>query len=194
MSGDGGLGPLEVYRQAVASFDEALHQVKDWQADTPCTEWDARRLVNHIVGEDLWLPPLLDGQTIEEVGSRFDGDLLGSEPLQAWSAASSAALAAAEEPGALDRTVQLSFGETAATEYVWQVAADHLIHSWDLAVASGADHRMDADVVASVSTWFAGNEAGYRAGGAIGERVEVGPDADAQTRLLAMFGRTPHVP
>src|SRR5438105_4933830 len=180
------LGPLEVYQRAVASFDTTVHQIKDehWHSATPCTEWDARQLVNHIVGEDLWLPPLMHGQTIEDVGSRFDGDLLGTDPVGVWATASKEALAAAEAPGALDRTVQLSFGETPASEYVWQVAADHAIHAWDLAVAIGADQHMDPGVVDALSTWFAGNEAGYRAGGVIGERPELSPDAGPQSQLL----------
>jgi len=37
--------------------------------------------VNHLAGEDLWAPPLLAGSTIAEVGDRFEGDVLGAEPL-----------------------------------------------------------------------------------------------------------------
>jgi hypothetical protein len=42
-------------------------------------------------------------------------------------------------------TVQLSYGPGQASEYVYQLAADHLVHSWDLAVAGGQDPRMDPD-------------------------------------------------
>ena len=50
-----------------------------------------------------------------------------------------AAHAALEEPGALSRTVTLSYGEESAEGYANQVAGDVLIHSWDLARGIGAD-------------------------------------------------------
>ena len=55
-----------------------------WALDTPCTEWNVRTLVNHVTVEDLWVPPLLRGATIEEIGDRFDGDQLGDDPKAAW--------------------------------------------------------------------------------------------------------------
>ena len=48
---------------------------------TPCTEWDVRALVNHVLGEIRWAVPLFAGSTIAEVGDRFDGDLLGDDPV-----------------------------------------------------------------------------------------------------------------
>ena len=99
-------------------------------------------LVHHVVEEQRWAPPLFAGATIAEVGDRFAGDLLGADPVATLDEASRAALAAAEAPGALDRTVHLSFGDVDAAEYAMQLAADHLIHAWDLAVALG--ERPDA--------------------------------------------------
>ena len=130
----------ETYRRASGGFDAIMHQFTEahWDAPTPCEKWSARELVNHVVGEDRWIPPLLAGRTIAEVGDSLDGDLLGDDPMQAWSTAWATALAAADatEP---DRIVQLSFGPTPTEEYLWQIAADHLIHGWDLAVAIGGD-------------------------------------------------------
>ena len=80
---------------------------------TPCEQWDVRTLVNHLVNETSWVPPLMHGSTIAEVGERFDGDLLGSDPVRSWSDASAAASAAVAEDGALERTVHLSYGDVA---------------------------------------------------------------------------------
>ena len=87
--------------------------------------------------------------------------------------------------------MQLSFGATPAEEYLRQLLADHLVHGWDLAAAIGASRRLDGDVVDEVARWFAGQEEGYRAAGAIAARADVPPDASAQDRLIAAFGRDP---
>jgi uncharacterized protein (TIGR03086 family) len=137
----------------------------------------------------LWAPPLLAGSTIAEVGARFAGDVLGDDPRAAWAAASTEAVRAVEDAGAMDQTVHLSFGDFSGSEYALQLFADHLIHAWDLARAIGADERLDAGLVVSCGNWFEAMEDAYRGAGAIAARPPVPGDADAQTLLLARFGR-----
>jgi uncharacterized protein (TIGR03086 family) len=184
---------VATYRRSLAEFTDRVGLVADeqWSEPTPCADWDVRTLVNHVVGEELWTVPLLAGATIEEVGDRFDGELLGTDPVGSARQAAAQTEAAIAEPGALDRTVQLSFGETPAEEYVRQLLADYLIHAWDLAVAIGADPRLDPEVVHECAAWFVGREHLYRRGDSIGPRVEVPADADEQDRLLGAFGRDP---
>ncbi len=176
---------------AVAEFGARVRQVGDhqWKAATPDGDWTVRDLVNHVVGEDLWAPPLLAGSTIAEVGDRFDGDVLGAEPGVAWAAASAGAVRAVGQDGAMDRIVHLSFGDLPGSEYATQLFADHLIHAWDLARAIGADECLDEQLVASCAGWFGPVEDAYRGAGAIAARPRVADDADAQTVLLARFGR-----
>ena len=106
-----------------------------------------RALVNHVVGEDRWTPPLLEGATIAEVGDRFDGDLLGADPVGAARAAAAAAVASVAERLPGGGMVHLSYGDEQMTEYVHQLSADHLIHAWDLAAATGGDVRLDPELV-----------------------------------------------
>jgi len=180
-----------MFGRAVAEFDTRVRQIGDhqWQAATPDEDWSVRDLVSHLVGEDLWAPPLLAGSTIAEVGDRFEGDVLGSEPKAAWTAASAAAVRAVEADGAMDRIVHLSFGDFPGSEYTLQLFADHLIHAWDLARALGADEHLDEELVASCATWFKAVEEAYRGAGAIAAPPPVPGHADAQTVLLARFGR-----
>src|SRR5688500_10596826 len=124
---------LSLFRRATGEFATRAHGIGDrWTAPTPCAGWDIRMLVHHVVEEQRWAPPLLAGATIAEVGDRFAGDLLGADPVATLDEARHDALAAAQSPGALDRTVHLSFGDVAGSEYVMQLAADHLVHAWDL--------------------------------------------------------------
>ena len=184
---------VDSYRRSLAEFTARVDQIRpdQWELPTPCTDWDVRALVNHVVYEDRWTVPLLAGATVADVGDRFEGDLLGADPAGATADAVKQADAAVAEPGALDRTVALSFGETPAEEYVRQLLADHLVHAWDLAAAIGADRRLDADTVQTCAAWFADREELYRRAGAIGPRVEAPQTADAQDRMIAAFGRDP---
>lgn len=88
------------------------------------------------------------------------------------------------------RTVHISAGDVTGEEYAFQLFADHLIHGWDLARAIGAADRLDPELVGAAAAWFASHEEEYRQAGAIGPRPEIPADADEQTVLLAMFGRT----
>jgi uncharacterized protein (TIGR03086 family) len=184
--------PAELHRRAVSEFGARVQAVADdqWELPTPCSDWNVRQLVNHLVYENRWTVPLMEGSTLAEVGDRYEGDLLGDRPKAAWEESAKEAVAAVGAEGALERTVDLSSGPTAAREYVHQLFADHLIHAWDLARAIGADQRLDPELVDACAAWFASMEDRYRAVGAIGPRPELPPGADAQTSLLAAFGRT----
>ncbi len=186
-----GLTVPELHRRAADSFGARVEAIQDdqWHLPTPCSEWDVRTLVNHMVAENRWTAPLFAGQTIAEVGDRFDGDLLGDDPKGAWADSAAEAVTAVHGEGAMDRIVHLSFGDLPGREYTMQLFADLLIHGWDLARAIGADDRLDPELVDACAAWFAAVEDAYRSGGSVGPRVEVGPHADAQTRLLAAFGR-----
>lgn len=178
-----------IYHRSVESFADRVNAVKEdqWDDPTPCAAWRVRDLVNHVTSEDLWTVPLLEGATIEEVGDRFDGDLLGDDPIGAALAAARAAIATMAERLPRGGTVQLSFGETPVAEYAMQLAADHLIHSWDLAVATGGDARLEPPLMHAIDGWFDDREEAYRSGGLIGDRSHF--TGDDQHDLLARFGR-----
>jgi uncharacterized protein (TIGR03086 family) len=187
-----GIDVRQLYHRAARGFGERVHAVRDdqWSGPTPCSDWDVRALVNHLVGENRWAPPLFAGGTVADVGDRYDGDLLGDDPVAAWDDSAAWAAAAVDDPAAMGRTVHLSFGDCPGREYAMQLFADLLVHGWDLSRAIGADERLDPELVDACAAWFATVAGSYRAGGAVGPRVATPPDADPQTVLLADFGRT----
>ena len=181
-----------LHRRAVGEFDARVRAVGDdqWELPTPCSDWNVRQLVNHLVYEDRWTVPLMEGTHHRRGRRPLRGRPAGRRPQKAWAESSAEAVAAVQADGALERMVDLSSGPTPAAEYVSQLFADHLIHAWDLARAVGADERLDPELVEACAAWFAAMEPHYRAAGAIGARPETPPGADAQTILLAAFGRT----
>jgi uncharacterized protein (TIGR03086 family) len=184
------MNATDLYERTSKAVGELIRAVtkEEWDARTPCEAWTVRDLVNHLVGENRWMPPLLAGRTIADVGSDLDGDLLGGDPVGAWDNAARDAGAAVSEAD-LQRVVHLGFGDAPAHEYLLQVAADHLIHYWDLAVAIGARDNLDPDLIESVAGWFRSQESDYRRAGAIGPRPALPDHAGPQEQLLAMFGR-----
>ena len=83
----------ELHRRAVAEFAARVDGIDSagsgaWSAQTPCTEWTVRALVNHLTYEDRWTTPMLAGATVAEVGDRFEGDLLRDDPVGAFATAS----------------------------------------------------------------------------------------------------------
>ena len=184
---------LELHERAFAEFGGRVHAVgpDQWSAPTPCTDWTVRDIVNHLTSEQLWVPPLLGGATVEQVGSRFDGDVLGADPVSAWDSAATAARAALAEPGAVERTVHLSYGDRPAEFYVRELTSDLLLHAWDLARALGTDETLDAELVDAVLASTEPHASELAASGLFAPPVPVPAGADPQTRLIALSGRTP---
>ena len=182
---------IVLFRRAVDGFGRHVHSIatEQWHHPTPCTDWDVRMLVNHVTVEQLWVPPLVEGSTVVDVGDRFEGDQLGEEPPATWDAAVSASLAGFGASGALDSTVLLSSGERATGEYCWEMTTDALIHSWDLARGIGADDALDAELVELVYERTLPVAEHLHETGLFDPPVPVSDDAALQTRLLALFGR-----
>ncbi|GAA2831570.1 TIGR03086 family metal-binding protein [Kitasatospora sp. CM 4170] len=182
--------PGTPYAEALHEFGERVRLIApdQWDAPTPCVDWSVRDLVNHLTSEQLWVPELLMGSTISEVGSRFDGDVLGSDPVGAWTAAAEAARTAFEVPGASELTVHLSFADVSGQYYLDQLTADAVVHTWDLAEGIGNRTRLPAGLV----EYALGEYAGYgdlSGSGLFDPPVPVPEDAGPQTRLLALTGR-----
>ncbi|CAL9531714.1 putative protein [Actinosynnema sp. ALI-1.44] len=177
----------------MTEFDSRVRRVRPdhWDLGTPCKEWSVHDLVNHLVHEQLWAPELLAGCTVEQVGDRFDGDQLGDDPLHAWVVAAAAAREAWIEPKALAKTVNVSWGTIPASEYCWQMTLDLGVHAWDLARAIGVDDRLDPDLARTLLEYARANAGSYADSGLFDAPVPIPDDADDQTRLVALLGRTP---
>jgi uncharacterized protein (TIGR03086 family) len=175
---------LAATRRVVAGVDES-----QWSLPTPCAGWDVRDLVNHVVAGNWWAAELADGRTIEQVGTRLDGDQLGSDPLGAYEQSAEAAARAFEKPGALEAPCAVSYGPVPGAVYAGHRFIDVLIHGWDLAVATGQDARLDTVLVDACAAEVGPQAAVLQGSGMFGGEVVAPPGADTQARLLALLGR-----
>lgn len=135
---------IALQSRAVDLYDRVLPMITDWEAATPCSEWTAREVLAHVVDEQMWVPGLLAGGTVDEVA----GDL--EEPLRRLTGASGPDLVAywhtLREPVAAawrgtptDDEVHLSYGRAPMVHYLAQQTFDLAVHAWDLSVSQGVD-------------------------------------------------------
>lgn len=189
----GDAGARSLIPSAAAEFGRLVHAVgaEDWSAPTPCTDWTVRDLVNHLVSEHLWAPHLLRGETMAEVGDRYDGDLVGADPVAAWDAARAGSLPAFAGVRSDEELVHLSFGDAPAGEYAEQMLSDLVVHSWDLARGIGVRPHPDPVAVEHVHA-YAGSRFASPTGipGIFEPPVET-DSTEPLDQLVALLGRTP---
>lgn len=182
-----------VHDRALAATRALVARVRDdqWRGETPCEEWDVRELVNHVVAGNLWVGELAGprGKTIEEVGDRLDGDVLGGDPVGAYDSSMPVASAAFTADGAMDAPCAVSYGPVPGSVYCGHRIIDLLIHGWDIAVATGQDPTLDPDLVAACWEIVEPQAELLAASGAFASGVEIPENAEPQVRLLAALGR-----
>jgi uncharacterized protein (TIGR03086 family) len=181
----------ELHDRALQATGRLVAAIEDdqWGDPTPCDDWDVRFLTNHVVSGNWWVEELAAGRTIEEVGDRLDGDVLGDDPARAYDDSARAAAAAFRAPGAMERPMAVSYGPVPGEVYAGHRLIDVLIHGWDLAVATGQDRTLDPELVAACWRVVEPQQELLAGSGAFGTNVTVPDDADLQTRLLAALGR-----
>jgi uncharacterized protein (TIGR03086 family) len=177
------------YRNVASAFTRRVEAVPaaSWDAPAPCEGWRARDVVGHLVE---WVPPLIAAGTGIALP---EGPSVEDDPAGAWNALDAGVQALLDDPATAGRTFEHpQAGRHRLEDAIGMfVLGDVLVHTWDLARATGQDERLDADEVAMM---FAGMEPlddVLRASGHYGPKVEVSPDADVQTKLLAFTGRRP---
>jgi uncharacterized protein (TIGR03086 family) len=187
---------LEALDRATEGFSRRLRAAPDsaWTNPTPCSEWDVRALVLHVVGGDHMTVALLDGASREEamVAARAAAEGAG-ELRAAFEESAAAQRAALGRPGALDGVVHHVVGDVPGRMLLGFRLADMLIHSWDLARGLGVDDTLDAEVVEVVWGFAEPLGAGIKASGRFGEGASgvLTEDASLQDRLLDLHGRRP---
>ena len=184
---------LAALDRGFTEFGQRVEYLRDEHlaAATPCADWTVRDLVNHLVAEHLWAPWLLKGSTVQEVGDRFDGDVVGNDPRSAWEAASAISQPAFHRPGVLDGRVHTTGGLIDAEDYGWQMATDLSVHAWDLARGIGVVDRLDESLASALYERIAPDADSWQSTGVFAPPVPVREGAPVQDRLVGLLGRDP---
>jgi uncharacterized protein (TIGR03086 family) len=189
---------LDALDRAADGFSRRLAAAGEaaWSNPTPCTKWDVRTLVKHVIGGNAMSAALLGGGRAADVmpGIRARAAETADADLRAAFEESRAAQRAAfRVPGALDGMVNHPVGDIPATIFLGFRASDLAIHSWDLARATGGDEQLDPEVLDAVWRFAEPMAAGMRATGLFGEGASgtLGDDAPLQDRVLDLHGRRP---
>jgi uncharacterized protein (TIGR03086 family) len=172
------------YARVSSGFTERLQGVgpDQWTLPTPCEEWTVRDLVAHVIDTQRRVLGLLGGSVTP---ADPDGDLKAQ-----WDQASAALLAAVRAPTRAEIEVQAFAGPTRFDELVGGLAcSDTVVHTWDLARATGQSEKLDAGAVQHCAGVIAGFGEAMRRPGGFGPPLACPDDADAQSRFLHFAGR-----
>jgi uncharacterized protein (TIGR03086 family) len=187
------MDPVGVLVRANDEFARRLALVgpDDWGRPTPCSEWDVRALVDHVVGANLRYVLLLHEEPLAAVEAIRAVDQLGDDPRGRFATTAREVVAAFREPGALDRTVPHRTGDKTGRELLAMKVLDVAVHAWDLARSIATDDALDDGVVELALTQ--GLPVVLRIGSGVFATPEgaLPPDASPQERLLHQLGRHP---
>ena len=139
--------------------------------------------------DEAWVPDLLAGLTVEQVGGRWQGDLLGDDPIGNYDALNHAATAAMSKPD-LDQgmIVHFSYGDYPFSEGVLHIVSFRAFQAWLIARFVGLDFHFSPELVDGLNELLLPAVPELRAVGAFPPAIEPPAGADAETVLLCTVG------
>ncbi|WP_244892640.1 TIGR03086 family metal-binding protein [Mycobacterium asiaticum] len=170
-------------------FGEAVRAADGhWDRPSPCDAWDARGVVEHVIG-------FHDVLVLRPLGLQPDRSL--DDPLRRWESMLERLCVAFERTDLFERTVKIpavgnrSATQLDATNLVPRLTQDVLVHTWDLARAVDADDHLDPEWCAAFLDELPPDADALSDPKLFAPPVWVGAGADVQSRLLGRLGRDP---
>lgn len=181
---------VETYERALAETARIVGGIGEDQLTlpTPCTEWNVRTVICHLIQGNRNMAAVLQGQPRQP---HPIADVSG-DPIDAYLQSAETVRRAWRERGRLDESYATPFGSLPAAAMLTLRLADMVTHGWDLAKATGQTPGYDDDVV-RVAIQFAEQRLSgeNRPARAFAPVVPVPEDLPAIDRLAALTGRRP---
>jgi hypothetical protein len=169
-------------------MDSVLPPVFDMPgADRPVP---LRQVLAHAAYDEAWIPDLLAGRTMDEVGrDAYDGDLLGDDPHGSIARIAARARAAAAQATDRDAVVHCSYGDVPAWDYFWQLNVARTLIADDIARHLGAESPVTEELARAMWEGTAPAADMWRSFGVYREEVPVPDGASWRARYLGLTGR-----
>jgi uncharacterized protein (TIGR03086 family) len=165
---------------------------EQWDKPTPCTEWNVRALVNHIVFGNLLFAQIARGerQGTPPMPQERAADHLGADAAESYFRSAAQLREAFSQPGFLDRIFPSPIGEQPGAGLLHMRVTEHLLHGWDLARATGQQPDFPGDLAeGTLEAMRQRLEGRPRSQTPFGEEQPAPADAPAIDRLAAYTGR-----
>ena len=128
--------PVDKLSIALDATEHLVAGVRDdqWTDPTPCTEWNVRDLVGHLVVGNHAFASILRGQR-----PAAPREILGPgrDLPSAYRDSAAAVVSAFRQPGVLERLFTVPFGTVPGIVALHLRVTEALVHGWDLARATG---------------------------------------------------------
>lgn len=176
--------PISDLDRTLASVGRLIAAVTpdQWSGPTPCSEWDVRQLVTHMVSGNLRFAALVRGEPIPSAAS--------DNQAEAFRAAGAALRDSFLQPGALERSYESPFGLLPGPALVHLRIGEMLVHGWDVAQATDQAPGLPNDLAEQELALFRARLGdGPRDGSPVGSPQPVPDGAPAIDRLAAFLGR-----
>jgi uncharacterized protein (TIGR03086 family) len=169
------------YERAADGFAAVLAACQDdLGGQSPCEGWTGADVVDHVLGAAWGFTEAFGGER-----RAVDGT-----PSEQFAAGRAALVEAASAPGAREKLTTSPIGtDVPAAVLLGLAASDTLLHTWDLARASGQDVELDADLLERSWRNALPMDEQMRRPGIFGPKVDVPEDAPMAVQALAFFGR-----
>ncbi|MEU7552818.1 TIGR03086 family metal-binding protein [Streptomyces sp. NPDC044571] len=163
-----------------------------YDAPTPCEEFDVRRLSSHLVAVVRRISVIGRGEDPFSVPS-FADELADGEWAGAWEPAAREVAAVWADSAILEKPLRLPLGVVPGVIAASVYAHELTVHTWDLATATGQHPQWDPAMPERLLAVVRGALPAESRGGRVpfGEVVAVPDDAPAIDRLVAWAGRRP---
>lgn len=179
---------LRTYQRALFGFDATVRRTPDdaWASPSPCEGWTAADVLAHNVGMCKMIAGFTNG--VDASSPPHD---VPQDPAAAWQDAFEELLEAFDRQGALQTEAKTPWGEMPVDKFLGFAWVDPLIHTWDLAVATGQEPVLEPGLVGRGLKQMERAGDSLRGERTFGPAVEASSDADDLDRLVAITGRTP---
>lgn len=183
--------PAEMLQLALDEFTDALAQVTDPEAVSPCEGWRAIDVAGHVVGTMGKVIALVsDGEVAAVPAAPGSAGLAPITMMARWGERADqvrTALAAAD----LSSERRTSYGSGPVGRQLAVPTCDLIVHVWDVAASQGIRRELPAVMCDFLSVSLAQiPPERMRAPGMFGPETEAPADANSTERIMAFLGRS----